>query len=461
MSIAYSLPGIKSLLESRSKDPQQADLEAQVARNKAIREQMAATQANPEDAIIPQANQEAELTPQAPAPVLPEASQLASSPKPSPASPDMPDMPELSADLPGTPVEPSPLSSIMSKLPSKLQQAQDERREKQGLSKFARIGETLRAGLGGAGRGAKYDPNFDLANAIAKGGELGVQEVKEDQILGEQEKMQDPKSEISKQYRKLANELSKAEIPETISAAQLAKQLPMLQQLASVKLKKQALDLEEKKLKESGDGMSKFEQDIQKIMLKDDLKDKSATKKENRKLRADLNEGQRSLESQLDLLQNAKKEFEKFSKKTTFGTGPFATVGGLSKYTDAHTQKLEAMLRKVSLDSMVKMFAGMSKAVDSDAERRAFEATQPSLTNDDEVNRMVLENAINATKSLLNKTKKAKTAFDKTGSFQPEEVLAQTQPGQDNNQNNEVRRKTKDGQIAIFDADTKEFLRYE
>lgn len=89
-------------------------------------------------------------------------------------------------------------------------------------------------------------------------------------------------------------------------------------------------------------------------------------------------------------IDDALGSFLDYSKSSLAGTGPLATVGGLSKYGSEDLQNIDAKFKDLSLSKMTKMFAGMSKAVDSDAERRAFEATAPSITNDDETNAQIL-----------------------------------------------------------------------
>lgn len=85
----------------------------------------------------------------------------------------------------------------------------------------------------------------------------------------------------------------------------------------------------------------------------------------------------------------------KFSKDTVFGTGllysdlPFTDKSpfrGLSR----EAEQLDAKYKQLGLDKMVKMFSGMSKAVDSDAERLAFEKTTPSIKNDDATNTQII-----------------------------------------------------------------------
>lgn len=154
-----------------------------------------------------------------------------------------------------------------------------------------------------------------------------------------------------------------------------------------------------------------------KMLLADELKEKQVVKKENRKERYQIEKDLNATENLVNLVKQAKDEFEKYSKGSLTGTGPLATLGGGTKYLSSGTQKLDSLFRTLSLDSMVKMFSGMSKAVDTNAERAAFEATQPSLSNDDNVNKMILDRQLKAAESLLRKQKEAIGRYDKQGNF--------------------------------------------
>jgi hypothetical protein len=94
-------------------------------------------------------------------------------------------------------------------------------------------------------------------------------------------------------------------------------------------------------------------------------------------------------------LEDALQSQLKFSKDTVFGTGllysdlPFTDKSpfrGLNR----EAEQLDAKYKQLGLDKMVKMFSGMSKAVDSDAERLAFEKTTPSIKNDDATNTQII-----------------------------------------------------------------------
>jgi hypothetical protein len=163
-----------------------------------------------------------------------------------------------------------------------------------------------------------------------------------------------------------------------------------------------------------------------------DVKEQAQIKKENRATRKDLDKAESSAEAALRDLKNVKKQFEAYSKGVTSGTGPVATLGGLTKYISQDTEKLDSAFKKVALGEMVKMFAGMSKAVDSNAERRAFEATQPSVALDDETNKQILDAQIKAAESLIKKTRAAKAQFDRTGDFVSEEPTQDAMVEQEN-----------------------------
>lgn len=113
----------------------------------------------------------------------------------------------------------------------------------------------------------------------------------------------------------------------------------------------------------------------------------------HKKQAADFAESQKALQtnannmSKVDEAINAQLQY---SQDETLGTGPIATLGGLTKYISQDTESLDAKFKDIDLKNMVSTFAGMSKAVDSDAERRAWKSTQASVSNDDETNVQIL-----------------------------------------------------------------------
>jgi len=103
----------------------------------------------------------------------------------------------------------------------------------------------------------------------------------------------------------------------------------------------------------------------------------------------------------IDLVDEAMDSFNKYSKNTLFGTGPMASIYGLKSYVDQDTENLNAKLKAVNLKNMTTMFGGMSKAIDTAGERRAWEGQQADVTNDDLTN----SNLLLSQKSILLKDK--------------------------------------------------------
>lgn len=111
---------------------------------------------------------------------------------------------------------------------------------------------------------------------------------------------------------------------------------------------------------------------------------------ESAKAYNELIEGSSKVEDQLSLATDTLRQFRDYSRNKIAGTGPFATGFGLKQYVDADTQKLESLFRTINLKNMAATFAGMSRAIDTQAERQAWERTQPGITLDDPVNYQIL-----------------------------------------------------------------------
>lgn len=96
------------------------------------------------------------------------------------------------------------------------------------------------------------------------------------------------------------------------------------------------------------------------------------------------------VEEQLSMATDTLRQFQDYSQNKIGGTGPFATGFGLKQYTDADTQSLEAAFRTINLKNMAATFEGMSRAIDTQAERMAWEKTQPGIVLDDPTNYQIL-----------------------------------------------------------------------
>lgn len=173
-------------------------------------------------------------------------------------------------------------------------------------------------------------------------------------------------------------------------------------------IKLQQLALEKQKLSQD-----KAAKDLEKMQAKEEFKEDIAVRKENRKIRKDLEGAVPALEAQLQNIKEAKQALKKAS------TGPIDQYIG--RYTK-EGQTLENKLNKISLDTMVKMFSGMSKAVDTDAERAMFQSTQPSMGRYEDVNEDMLNKLESSVQSMINKSKKAISQYDRKGNFTEEET---------------------------------------
>jgi hypothetical protein len=156
---------------------------------------------------------------------------------------------------------------------------------------------------------------------------------------------------------------------------------------------------------------------------KEDAKEQRDIHKENRKLRQELDKGEIAAENAVKQIKDATAQYEKFQKDSITGTGPVASAWGLrSKLPfQSNFNDVDSTFKTLSLKSLVEMFAGMSKAIDTGAERAAFEATQPSTQLPPSTNRMILKNKLEAAEKLLAKTRAAKSMYDRKGEFVTDE----------------------------------------
>lgn len=168
------------------------------------------------------------------------------------------------------------------------------------------------------------------------------------------------------------------------------------------------LDIAEEKAKQKTE--TKKPTVIEKELAKAEAKDTVQMRKENRALKKDMESSVKTLDEQLANVKKAK-ELIKNAKGMT-GTGPVDQY--LGKFTDKG-QKIEQALNKISLDTMVKMFSGMSKAIDSDAERAFFQSAQPSMGKYETVNMDILNEMEEKIKGLKNKTQSAMGTINEKG----------------------------------------------
>lgn len=206
-------------------------------------------------------------------------------------------------------------------------------------------------------------------------------------------------------------------------------------------LDERKLNMQKDKAEKSGDNMTFSEKEEKKYEVKQRL----AEDKANREMKKEIDSSIPALDQQIKNVKAAQKALKDMKGMT--GTGPMDQY--LSKFTE-DGQKAEQALNKISLDTMVKMFSGMSKAIDSDAERAFFQSAQPSMGKYENVNKELLQQMEENLTSLKKKAESAKKDYSAGKSPQPKEAKT-----------SEVKRATKDGRTAIFDSETKQFLRYE
>lgn len=96
------------------------------------------------------------------------------------------------------------------------------------------------------------------------------------------------------------------------------------------------------------------------------------------------------LQTGLSDVDDALSALEQYGESTMMGTGPIATGFGMKKYLSRDTEALDAKLKKINLTNMATTFSGMSRAIDSEVERKAWESTQADISNDDKTNAAVL-----------------------------------------------------------------------
>lgn len=176
-------------------------------------------------------------------------------------------------------------------------QAQQERATADDFGMASRLGESLLQIGAGAG-GIQYSPDFSASDFLAKVRGRKAEDLKEKQAFekgklglgmsqldyNSEQQLADPNSEISKQYRELAGKLVKSPISQNLSAAQLAKTLPIIQQIAAAEKAKLESDSPYRQAlmdwrmgnldaKRQGLGLSKERLDWNKIQ-RDELSDK-------------------------------------------------------------------------------------------------------------------------------------------------------------------------------------------
>jgi hypothetical protein len=141
----------------------------------------------------------------------------------------------------------------------------------------------------------------------------------------------------------------------------------------------------------------------EKEQAKADVKERMQVNKENRQAKKEAKDVITGIDEQIANVKKARQLMTKAAdSKNVADTGPIDQF--IAKTTDKG-QELEQAMNSVSLDKMVKMFAGMSKAIDSDAERAFFQSAQPAMGKYPTVNKKILDDMLINLESLKTKNK--------------------------------------------------------
>jgi hypothetical protein len=122
----------------------------------------------------------------------------------------------------------------------------------------------------------------------------------------------------------------------------------------------------------------------EKEKIKARVKEDIQVSKENRDLKKQLEPAIATVDDQI---KNVKDALDLINKSKIAGTGP------LDQYFAGATpegQLLKKALGNISLDTLVQKFQGMSRAIDTETDRKFFQETQPSMGNFETTNKKML-----------------------------------------------------------------------
>lgn len=234
----------------------------------------------------------------------------------------------------------------------------------------------------------KYDAN--------KAEQVGTDNKSKLDALMERYKLASDKEKV-----KLDNEMRKANLDVEIAKAEDAN--TVRRELAKQKAIEDSKNSEESKLK--------LEE------KKNDLRIDKEIQKENRKIRQTAETALGGIDERIDKIKQARALLKEMQ-------GSFSDTGLIDQYITGSTRKgqqLENLFNSLALNEMVTMFQGMSKAVDSDAERAFFASTQPNLGRYSDTNIQILNDLEKKLTGLKGKTQKAISMYDRRGAFAEEE----------------------------------------
>jgi len=302
-------------------------------------------------------------------------------------------------------------NAFQSRLPE-LEAAQKEANRQRAGADLAQSGINMGRAISGADKNESID---GIVAANRKDADNVLSDAKERITLKISEESRDPNSNVSNMFRKFAK-MQGVELPDNFSAEMGKEFFPAIYK------KNNDLALKRLSLQASKDKVSDKMNPIEVFQGKEDIKEDKKVKTENREARRTIDNAIPALDKQIANIQAA---MEVIKSSTGSGTGPIDQF--ISPLTP-QGQRIQKALNTLSLDVMVQMFAGMSKAIDSDSERRFFQSAQPSLGKYESVNLAILQETLENTKSLKEKTISARDTFDRFGTFTREEDADSTNP---------------------------------
>jgi hypothetical protein len=185
-------------------------------------------------------------------------------------------------------------------------------------------------------------------------------------------------------------------------------------------VKAQAKKLERDATKETAtkETQPSFEE---KEKIKASVKEEVQVAKENRQIKEKLESAIPTVDEQI---KNVKTALNLINKSKFAGTGP------LDQYFAGATpegQLLKKALRNIQLDTLVTKFQGMSRAVDTETDRKFFQETQPDMGNFETTNKKMLSDILERLEGIKERSqnKLKEITSQKEGKSQPVETQQQ------------------------------------
>jgi hypothetical protein len=172
------------------------------------------------------------------------------------------------------------------------------------------------------------------------------------------------------------------------------------------------LDVARAKASQKSEGMGFREKEEIKAEIKENLQ----VGKEDRSTREGIEKALPLVDDQIKNVETAINLLDK--------SGFIGGTGLIDQYMSKSSpegQLLEKALKNISLDTLVQKFQGMSKAVDTEADRQFFEATQPNMSNFEGTNKQMLTDILARLKGIKSRSNNKLTEINERGSTSQKE----------------------------------------